>query len=35
MPNEDYERMFQTFVGWARMGDLFAYDEATETLTPA
>jgi NitT/TauT family transport system ATP-binding protein len=33
MPNEDFEQMFQTFVSWARFGDLFAYDEATELLT--
>jgi NitT/TauT family transport system ATP-binding protein len=33
MPNEDYERMFQSFVNWARFGDLFAYEEASETIT--
>ena len=33
MPNEDYEQIFETFVRWARFGDLFAYDEATETLS--
>jgi NitT/TauT family transport system ATP-binding protein len=27
MPNEDYEAMFDTFVGWARFADLFSYDE--------
>lgn len=27
MPAEDYERVFATWVGWARYGDLFAYDE--------
>jgi NitT/TauT family transport system ATP-binding protein len=27
MPQEDYEKMFQTFIRWARFGDLFAYDE--------
>jgi len=27
LPNEDYEAMFETFVSWARFGDLFAYDE--------
>jgi len=32
LPSEDYERLFQVFVGWARYGDLFAYDEAEETL---
>ncbi len=32
MPNEDYEAMFDTFVNWARFGDVLEYDEATETL---
>ncbi len=27
MPSEDYERLFQVWIGWARYGDLFAYDE--------
>jgi NitT/TauT family transport system ATP-binding protein len=27
MPSEDYERVFQIWIGWARYGDLFAYDE--------
>ncbi len=27
MPAEDYEKMFGTWIGWARYGDLFAYDE--------
>jgi NitT/TauT family transport system ATP-binding protein len=27
MPAENYERVFETWVGWARYGDLFAYDE--------
>jgi NitT/TauT family transport system ATP-binding protein len=27
MPAEDYERVFATWIGWARYGDLFAYDE--------
>jgi NitT/TauT family transport system ATP-binding protein len=29
MPNEDYDAMFDTFVGWARFADLFSYDEET------
>jgi NitT/TauT family transport system ATP-binding protein len=29
MPNEDYEAMFDTFVGWSRFADLFSYDEDT------
>jgi len=33
MPQEDYERVFETFIAWARFGELFAYDEATETMT--
>jgi NitT/TauT family transport system ATP-binding protein len=31
-PQEDYEAMFQRFVGWARYGDLFAYDDDRETV---
>lgn len=27
MPAEDYEKIFSTWIGWARYGDLFAYDE--------
>jgi NitT/TauT family transport system ATP-binding protein len=33
MPQEDYEKVFDTFIAWARFGELFAYDEATETIT--
>jgi hypothetical protein len=33
MPAEDYETMFERFTQWARFGDLFDYDEATETLS--
>lgn len=32
MPHESYEKAFSTLVQWARFGDLFAYDEASETL---
>jgi NitT/TauT family transport system ATP-binding protein len=35
MPNEDYERMFETFVSWARYGNLLDYDEASERLAAA
>jgi NitT/TauT family transport system ATP-binding protein len=35
MPNEDYERMFETFVNWARYGNLLDYDEASERLAAA
>jgi NitT/TauT family transport system ATP-binding protein len=27
LPEENYEKMFETFISWARYGDLFAYDE--------
>jgi NitT/TauT family transport system ATP-binding protein len=33
MPAEDYERMFSIWIGWARYGDLFAYDEDEETVS--
>jgi NitT/TauT family transport system ATP-binding protein len=33
MPHENYERVFQTFVRWARFGNLFAYDETTEVIS--
>jgi NitT/TauT family transport system ATP-binding protein len=33
MPQENYEKTFNTFVRWARFGDLFAYDETSETLS--
>ena len=33
LPLEDYEQTFDTFVRWARFGDFFAYDEASERLT--
>jgi NitT/TauT family transport system ATP-binding protein len=33
MPNEDYERLFDTFVNWARFGELFAYDEESGLIT--
>jgi len=29
MPSESYEGLFETFVRWARFGDLFSYDEGT------
>ncbi len=32
MPHESYEKAFTTLVQWARYGELFVYDEATETL---
>jgi NitT/TauT family transport system ATP-binding protein len=27
LPNEDYDAMLDTFIGWARFADLFSYDE--------
>lgn len=33
MPQENYEKVFNTFIRWARFGDLFAYDEASETIS--
>ena len=33
MPQENYERMFSTFVRWARFGDLFAYDDKTGKIS--
>jgi NitT/TauT family transport system ATP-binding protein len=32
MPSEDYLRIFETWIGWARYGDLFAYDENQGTV---
>jgi hypothetical protein len=33
MPQENYERIFETFIRWARFGDLFSYDETTNTVS--
>ena len=35
MPQESNDRVFQTFLHWARFGDLFEYDEATEKVSLA
>jgi NitT/TauT family transport system ATP-binding protein len=32
LPSENFEATFDTFVSWARFGDLFSYDEITEVL---
>jgi NitT/TauT family transport system ATP-binding protein len=32
LPQESYEKVFETFLRWARFGGLFAYDEAAQTL---
>jgi NitT/TauT family transport system ATP-binding protein len=34
LPSEDYQRVFQTWIGWARYGDLFAYDEVEGVISP-
>ncbi|HKB37968.1 MAG TPA: nitrate/sulfonate/bicarbonate ABC transporter ATP-binding protein [Gemmataceae bacterium] len=33
LPQENYENLFTTFIRWARFGNLFAYDEATGTVS--
>jgi len=33
MPSENYERVFDTLVGWGRFGNLFAYDEDGQVLS--
>jgi NitT/TauT family transport system ATP-binding protein len=33
LPHEDYEAMFETFVRWARFGNLLAYDEDTQQIS--
>jgi hypothetical protein len=33
MPQENYERIFKNLIGWARFGNLFAYDEEQETVS--
>src|SRR5262249_5887061 len=33
LPHENYERIFSTFIRWARFGNLFAYDEHAEKIT--
>ena len=33
MPHENYEKTANTFIRWARFGDLFAYDEDTQMIS--
>ena len=33
MPQENYEAVFQTFIHWARFGNLFAFDDAKEEIS--
>lgn len=35
LPHENYEKVFNTFIRWARYGDLFSYDETTEKISLA
>lgn len=32
LPNENFEKTFETFIQWARYGNLFAYDEDTQKI---
>jgi NitT/TauT family transport system ATP-binding protein len=32
MPQENHEKTFETFVGWARFGNLFSYDEGRRRI---
>jgi NitT/TauT family transport system ATP-binding protein len=33
LPQQDYEQMFRTLVGWGRYGEIFAYDEERGSLS--
>jgi NitT/TauT family transport system ATP-binding protein len=33
LPQEDFEQQFNSLIQWARFGELFAYNEATEEIT--
>jgi NitT/TauT family transport system ATP-binding protein len=33
LPQENYEQLFHTFIGWARFGNLFTYDESRQTIS--
>jgi NitT/TauT family transport system ATP-binding protein len=33
LPQENYERVFETFIQWARFGELLTYDEETGSIT--
>ena len=33
MPYENYEKVFNTFIRWARFAELFVYDEATHRIS--
>ena len=34
LPQENYERVFDTLIGWSRFGDLLAFDESTGIISP-
>lgn len=33
MPQENYEKVFETFVQWAHFGNLLEYDATTEVIS--
>jgi NitT/TauT family transport system ATP-binding protein len=33
LPQENYERVFDTFIRWGRFGDLFSYSEESDTVS--
>jgi NitT/TauT family transport system ATP-binding protein len=33
LPQEKYEKIFETFIRWARFGNLFAYDEDRDVIS--
>jgi hypothetical protein len=33
LPQENCERVCHTFIGWARFGNLFAYDEVRQIIS--
>ena len=33
LPQENYQKLFDTFIAWARFGNLFAYDEDTGLIS--
>jgi len=35
MPQENYDKVFDTFIRWSRFGNLFTYNEKTEQILPA
>ena len=33
MPHENYEKVFDTFIGWARFGEMLTYDRDSGKIT--